>query len=146
MPPSPLRHKRVDQYQEMLDNQDPCRAQEKRDEFFMDHLPRVQAASRRLQSHLDMFDSEAWPLPPVPGHRQQHIDMRVEPNTNRIQTALEVSKDFGVDMSSRSKEQQSLNSHMVRQMHHKSDSDEKASKGHYGSRSGSGEAKRAQIC
>ena len=112
-------HKRVDQYQEMLDAQNPYKAQEKRERSFMGHLPYVQATSRQLQSHLEIFDDETWPLPPLPEERQDFNDILVKTNTDRIQSALDFCKDYTVVMSRVTSKEQFLDEAMVRRIHPK---------------------------
>lgn len=110
-------HKRVDQYQEMVDAQNPYKAQEEREQSFMDRLPYVQATSRQLQSHLEIFDDETWPLPTLPEERQDFNDMLVKTNADRIQSALDICKDYAVIMSRKSSKEQFLDEAMVRRMH-----------------------------
>ena len=79
--------------QEMADMANPLQAEEDRAKDFMNRLPRVQAASRRLQGHLDIHGDETWPLPPLPSDRNPFI---LEINANKIRTALDNCKDFAV--------------------------------------------------
>ena len=118
--PSAPCHKRIDQYQEMVDAQNPFKAQAEREQSFMDRLPYVQATSRQLQSHLEIFDDEAWPLPHRPEERQEFNDLLVRTNTERIQSALDACKDYAVVMSRDSRKGQFLDRAMVRRMHTKS--------------------------
>ena len=118
--PSAPCHKRIDQYQEMVDAQNPYKAQAEREQSFMDRLPYVQATSRQLQSHLEIFDDEAWPLPKRPEERQNFNDWLVRTNAERIRSALDACKDYAVVMSRVSSKGQSLDRAMVRRMHTKS--------------------------
>ena len=79
--------------QEMADMVNPLQAEEDRAKDFMNRLPRVQAASRRLQGHLDIHGDETWPLPPLPSDRNPFI---LEINAMKIRTALDNCKDFAV--------------------------------------------------
>ena len=112
-------HKRVDQYQEMVDAQNPYKAQEEREQSFMGRLPYVQATSRQLQSHLEIFDDEIWPLPPLPEERQDFNDILAKTNVDRIQSALDICNDYAVVMSRESSKGQFLDEAMVRRMHPK---------------------------
>ena len=112
-------HARVDQYQEMVDAQNPYKAQEERERSFMGHLPYVQATSRQLQSHLQIFDGETWPLPHLPKERQGFNDILVKRNAERIQSALNTCKDYAVIMSRDSSKEQFLDEAMMRRMHPK---------------------------
>ncbi len=117
--PSASCHKRVDQHQEMVDAQNPYKAQEERERSFMGHLPYVQATSRQLQSHLEVFDDETWPLPHLPEERQDFNDMLVKKNAERIQSALDTCKDYAVIMSRVSSKEQFLDEAMIGRMHPK---------------------------
>ena len=112
-------HKRVDQYQEMVDAQNPYKAQEERERSFMGHLPYVQATSRQLQSHLEIFDDETWPIPHLPEEGQNFNDMLVKRNAERIQSALDTCNDYAVLMSRESSKEQFLDEAMMRRMHPK---------------------------
>ena len=112
-------HRRVDQYQEMVDAENPEKAQEEHEQSFMGHLPYVQATSRRLQSHLEIFDDETWPLPHLPEERQDFNDMLVRTNADRIQSALDTCKDYAVVMSRQSSKEQFLDEAMMGRMHPK---------------------------
>ena len=79
--------------QEMADMADPLQAEEDRAKVFMDRLPYVQAASRRLQGQLEIYDDETWPLPPLPN---DHNPFVVETNAIKIRAALEDCKNFAV--------------------------------------------------
>lgn len=79
--------------QEMADLANPLQAEEERAKVFMDHLPHVQAASRRLQGQLDIHSDETWPLPPLP---KDHNPFIVETNAVKIRAALDSCKDFAV--------------------------------------------------
>lgn len=112
--------KRIDQYQEMVDTQNPYKAQAEREQSFMDRLPYVQATSRQLQSHLEIFDEEAWPLPNRPEERQDFNDWLMRTNAERIRSALDACTDYAVIMSRESSKGQFLDKAMVRRMHSKS--------------------------
>ena len=112
-------HKRVDQYQEMVDAQNPYKAQEEGERSLMSHLPYVQATSRQLQSHLEIFDDETWPLPHLPEERRDFNDTLVKKNAERIQSALDTCKDYAVVMSRTSCGEQFLDEAMMRRMHPK---------------------------
>lgn len=118
--PSASCYKRSDQYQEMVDAQNPKKAQAERERSFMDRLPYVQATSRQLQSHLEIFDDEAWPLPNRPEERQDFNNWVVKTNAERIQSALDACKDYAVVMSRESSKGQFLDKAMARRMHPKS--------------------------
>ena len=118
--PSAPCHKRTDQYQEMVDAQNPYQAQAEREQSFIDHLPYVQATSRQLQSHLEIFDDEAWPLPNRPEERQNFNDCLMRTNAERIRSALDACKDYAVVVSRDSSKGQFLDRVMVRRMHTKS--------------------------
>ena len=118
--PSAPRHKRIDQYQEMVDAQNPYKVQAEREQSFMDRLPYVQATSRQLQSHLEIFDDEAWPLPNRPEERQDFNDWLMRTNAERIRSALDACKDYAVIMSRESNKGQFLDKVMARRMHPKS--------------------------
>ena len=118
--PSAPCYKRSNQYQEMVDAQNPSKAQADREQSFMDRLPYVQATSRQLQSHLEIFDDEAWPLPNGPEERQDFKDWLVRYNAERIRSALDACKDYAVVMSRESSKGQFLDKAMVRRMHPKS--------------------------
>lgn len=79
--------------QEMADVANPQQAEEDRAKVFMDRLPHVQAASRRLQGQLGIHGDETWPLPPPP---IDHNPFLVEMNAIKIRAALENCKDFAV--------------------------------------------------
>lgn len=79
--------------QEMADMANPELAEEDSAKVFMDRLPHVQAASRRLQGQLEIHDDETWPLPLLPNH---HNPFLIEKNAGKIRTALETCKDFAV--------------------------------------------------
>ena len=79
--------------QEMMDMADPEQAEEDRAKVFMDRLPHVQAASRRLQCQLEIRSGETWPLPPLPNDHNPFI---VEMNAIKIRAALKNCKDFAV--------------------------------------------------
>ncbi len=79
--------------QEMMDMANPEQAEEDRAKVFMDRLPHVQAASRRLQGQLEIHSDETWPLPPLPNDHNPFI---VETNAIKIRAALENCKDFAV--------------------------------------------------
>ena len=115
--PSAPCHRRIDQYQEMVDAQNPYKAQAEREQSFMDRLPYVQATSRQLQSHLEIFDDEAWPLPNRPEERQEFNDWLVRTNAEKIQAALDACKEYAVIMSRESSKEQFLDRAMVRRMH-----------------------------
>ena len=123
-------HEHVDQYQEMVDAQNPYKAQEERERSFMGHLPYVQerersfmghlpyvqATSRQLQSHLEIFDDETWRLPHLSEEPQNSNDMLVKRNAERIQSALDTCKDYAVLMSRESSKAQFLDEAMMRRM------------------------------
>lgn len=79
--------------EEMADIANPLEAEEHRARVFMHHLPHAQAASRRLQGHLDIYSDEPWPLPPKPS---DHNLFLIETNAIKIRDALESCKDFAV--------------------------------------------------
>lgn len=79
--------------QEMADMADPLQAEEDRAKVFMDRLPHVQAASRRLQGQLEIHGDETWPLPPLPS---DHNPFVVETNAVKIRAALEDCNNFAV--------------------------------------------------
>ena len=114
MRPLAPHHKRADQYQEMVDAQNPYKAQEARERSLMGHLPYVQATSCQLQSHLEIFDDETWPLPHLPEERQDFNDILVKKNAERIQSALDTCKDYAVVMSRESSREQFLDESMMR--------------------------------
>ena len=118
--PSASCYKRIDQYQEMVDAQNPYKAQAEREQSFMDRLPYVQATSRQLQSHLEIFDDGAWPLPNRPEECQGFNNWLVRTNAERIQSALDACKNYAVVMSRESSKGQFLDKAMVRRMHPKS--------------------------
>ena len=91
MPQSMLRDAAL--LKEMMDLTNPLQAEEDRAKDFMNRLPQVQAASRRLQGHLDIHGDETWPLPPLPSDRNPFI---LEINAIKIRTALNDCKDFAV--------------------------------------------------
>ena len=78
---------------EMMEMADPQQAEEDRAKVFMDRLPHVQAASRRLQGQLGIHCDETWSLPPLPDDRNPFV---VETNAIKIRAALENCKDFAV--------------------------------------------------
>ncbi len=71
----------------------PEQAEDFRAKVFMERLPHVQAASRRLQGQLDIYSDETWPLPPLPDNRNPFI---LETNAIKIRAALEDCKEFAV--------------------------------------------------
>lgn len=71
----------------------PRQAEEDRAKVFMDRLPHVQAASRRLQGQLGIHGDQTWPLPRLP---HVHNPFIIEINAVKIRTALENCKDFAV--------------------------------------------------
>lgn len=79
--------------QEMADMANPQQAEEDRAKAFMDRLPHVQAASRRLQGQLEIHGDETWPLPPMPNDPNPFV---VETNAVKIRAALEDCKNFAV--------------------------------------------------
>ena len=81
--------------QEMADMANPQQAEEDRAKVFMDRLPHVQAASRRLQGQLEIHSDETWPLPVLPNDRNPFV---IETNAMKIRAALENCKDFAVTM------------------------------------------------
>ena len=115
--PSAPCHKRIDQYQELVDAQNPYKVQAEREQSFMDRLPYVQATSRQLQSHLEIFDDEAWPLPNRPEEPQDFNDWLTGTNAERIRSALDACKDYAVIMSRESSKGQFLDKAMARRMH-----------------------------
>lgn len=80
-------------FQEMAEMANPQQAEEDRAKVFMDRLPHVQAASRRLQGQLGIHGDERWPLPPLPYCRNPFA---VEMNARKIRAALENCKKFAV--------------------------------------------------
>lgn len=85
--------KGADRLQEMADMENPQQAEEDRAKVFMDRLPHVQAASRRLQGQLDIHGDQTWPLPPLPEDPNPFV---IEKNAIKIRAALENCKDFAV--------------------------------------------------
>ena len=79
--------------QEMADVANPRQAEENRAKVFMDRLPKVQEASRRLQGQLGIHCDETWPLPRLPSEPNPFI---VGINAGKIHLALENCKDFAV--------------------------------------------------
>ena len=79
--------------QEMADVENPQQAEEGRAKVFMDHLPIVQATSRRFQGHLGIYGDETWPLPQVPDNCSVFI---LETNAIKIRAALEGCSAFAV--------------------------------------------------
>lgn len=79
--------------QEMADVANPLQAEENRAKVFMDRLPKVQEASRRLQGQLGIHCDETWPLPRLPSEPNPFI---VGINAGKIHLALENCKDFAV--------------------------------------------------
>ena len=79
--------------QEMADMANPQQVEENCAKVFMARLPHVQAASRRLQSQLEIHGDEKWPLPPLPDDRNPFI---IETNAMKIRNALEDCKNFAV--------------------------------------------------
>ena len=77
----------------MADVANPWQAEENRAKVFMDRLPKVQEASRRLQCQLDIHCDEPWPLPRLPSEPNPFI---VGINARKIHSALESCKDFAV--------------------------------------------------
>ena len=77
----------------MAEAANPLQAEGERAKVFMDRLPHVQAASRRLQGQLEIHADEVWPLPLLPDDRNPFI---LETNAIKIRNALENCKDFAV--------------------------------------------------
>ena len=77
----------------MADVENPQQAEEGRAKHFMDHLPIVQATSRRFQGHLGMYGDDTWPLPGVPDNCNVFI---LETNAIKIRAALEDCSSFAV--------------------------------------------------
>ncbi|MCJ1466271.1 hypothetical protein MMC07_004890 [Pseudocyphellaria aurata] len=69
---------------------------EARNRNLRDRMPMVQQASRRLQSALEIFDSDPWPTPIVP--LQAHRDL-VESNTSRLRDCMGMFETLAVDMA-----------------------------------------------
>ena len=103
MPPPPL--KAAARLQDMVDMTNPQQAEENRAKVFMDRLPHVQAASRRLQGHLEIHGDKPWPLPPLPNDPNPFI---VGINASKIQAALKNCKDFGVTINRESSKSEFL--------------------------------------
>lgn len=59
-------------------------------------MPLVQQASRRLQSALEIFDSEPWPTPAVP--LQAHRDL-AKSNASHLRDCLRIFETLAVDMA-----------------------------------------------
>ena len=112
-------YERVDQYQKMVDAQNPYKAQEERERSFMGHLPYVQATSRQLQSHLEIFDDETSRLPHLSEEGQNFNNLLVKRNAQRIHSALDRCKDYAVLMTRESSKAQFLDEAMMRRMHPK---------------------------
>lgn len=72
------------------------RVREARDKHLRDRMPRVQQSSRRLQSALEILDTDPWPTPIVPF--QVHKDL-VKSNTVHLRNALRLCEVFAVDMA-----------------------------------------------
>lgn len=79
--------------QDMAEAANPLQAEEERAKVFMEHLPSVQAASRRLQGQLEIHADEVWPLPLLP---DDHNPFILEKNARKIRSALENCKKFAV--------------------------------------------------
>ena len=77
----------------MADVANPLQAEENRAKVFMNRLPKVQEASRRLQCQLGIHCGETWPLPRLPSEPNPFI---VGINAGKIHSALESCKDFAV--------------------------------------------------
>ena len=77
----------------MADVENPQQAEEGRAKIFMDHLPIVQAVSRRFQGHLGMYGDDTWPLPLVPENRNVFI---LETNAMKLRAAIEDCSNFAV--------------------------------------------------
>ena len=77
----------------MADVENPQQAEEGRAKHFMDHLPIVQAVSRRFQGHLGLYSDDTWSLPRVPDNRNVFI---LETNALKIRAALEDCSSFAV--------------------------------------------------
>lgn len=72
------------------------RVREARGKHLRDRMPRVQQSSRRLQSALEILDTDPWPTPIVPF--QVHKDL-IKSNTVRLRNALRHCEFFAVDMA-----------------------------------------------
>ena len=110
----PPRRRREDQYQEMVDKENPRQAEQRREAHLKENLPQVQSVTRRLQSQLGIWDPRVWPIPRLPESRELHNDFLVETNTKRVLNALDDCKDYGVDMSRESSKGQMLAGTVVR--------------------------------
>ena len=63
---------------------------------FKPRLPDVQAASRRMQTQLEIHDGTSWPLPPLPANPDVSL---IEINAKKMQEAIENCKSFAVVMT-----------------------------------------------
>lgn len=84
---------------EALELTDPKAAAEARDRLFNERLPHVQAASRRLQTHLEVKDAESWPNPRLPHVNPETQSSVIAINTDLLLDALDQCKDYAVDMT-----------------------------------------------
>lgn len=74
---------------------------EARDKHLEDHMPRVQKASHRLQSALEIFNGDPWPLPPT----RPLPDIALQRKANEIRGALILCGDYAVEMNRKSENQ-----------------------------------------
>lgn len=72
------------------------RDRDARDQILRDRMPRVLAASRRLQSALELFDEDPWPTPIVPVQAPKDV---AESNTSHLRDSLRICELFAVDMA-----------------------------------------------
>lgn len=98
-PPQP-REIRTDEIQTMMESTDADIQRQGRvalGKAYVEHLPRVQAASQRLQRALEFHDPNEWPLPTVPEDLDERRSV-VEANVGVLLAALDDCKDFGLPM------------------------------------------------
>lgn len=71
-------------------------AEEARKKHLEEKMPVVQAAARRLQSALEIYDADPWPNPPISSISKSGICL-VKMNGVRVRAALRMCENFAVD-------------------------------------------------
>lgn len=87
-------------------------SEESREERIQRKMADVQAASRRLQNRLEIYDPSIWPSPSIPFPTRQAVSL-VQMNGVRLRAALDSCSSFGVDQDRRSAEFEFLDKNIL---------------------------------
>ena len=93
---------------------------EESNRILTDHTPHIQAASRRLQAHLGVFDDTPWAVPTIPTEdspdipADEAVKSYMATNTEKLHAALEMCNDYALPMNRESAKRELLDMSVLR--------------------------------